>query len=206
MFGMTAYKKKQQLTTARLTSGSCAGPGGCPALVCGCSALDPWPPCPAARTLWSAGRSFDVTSPLAWSGTGEKKPYFRFCFLQRVMQDFKLIWKCRKTQFINLLICKRQVKRILLILMGASLYFIHICLTCFLQTTLFIFFSAPNQPGYLILIKTLIQTNPVLIGLPICLLQPHRFTSHISAEGELSGAHCMRMRCQRDIWGLCITS
>lgn len=97
---------------------------------------------------------------------------------------------------------QKASEKILLILMGASLYFIHICVTCLLQTPLFIFFSAPNQPGYLNLIKTLIQTNPVLTGLHICLLQPRGFTSHISAEGELSGARCMRMRCQRDIWGL----
>lgn len=93
MFGMPAYiEKKQQLTSGRLTSGSSAGPGGCPAQVCGCSALGLWPQCPAARTLWSAGRSFDATSPLAWSGTDEKKKLI-FClfFSQQDTQDFKWI-------------------------------------------------------------------------------------------------------------------
>lgn len=61
------------MKTVRLTSGSSAGPGGCPAPVCGCPAPDPWRLCPAARTLCRAGRSFDAAGPPAWSGTGEQK-------------------------------------------------------------------------------------------------------------------------------------
>lgn len=71
-----------------------------------------------------------------------------------------------------------------------------------LKTFSLFVFAAPIRPSCLILIKTLIKRNPVRNGSAICLLRPHSFVSPISAEGELSGARCMRTRCQWDIWGL----